>query len=45
VPLEVSLFASRIFNKRIPTKDNLIRREAVPSVSLLCLGGCGKEKQ
>lgn len=44
VPLKVSLLAWRTINKRIPTKDNLICHGVVPSGSLLCLGGCGKEE-
>lgn len=44
VPLKVLLFASRIFTRRTPTKDNLIHRGVVPCDSLLCVGRCGKDE-
>jgi len=37
VPSQVSLFASKIFNKRILTKDNLIHHGVVLSPSISCL--------
>jgi len=41
--LKVSLFAWKIINNRITTKDNLIRRGVTHSNSL-CVGGCGQEE-
>lgn len=43
-PLKVSLFAWRIMNERISTKDNLVRRKVFCYDSLACPSGCGKEK-
>jgi hypothetical protein len=42
--LGVSLFTWRLLNNRLPTKDNLIRREILHGDSTLCFGACGKEK-
>jgi len=42
--MEVSLFALRILNKRIPTKATLFRCGVVSSGSLLCTEGFGKEE-
>ncbi|GAU43919.1 hypothetical protein TSUD_28600 [Trifolium subterraneum] len=41
VPLNVSLFAWRLLNNRLPLKDNLTRRGMHLEDSELCLGGCG----
>ncbi|GAU34577.1 hypothetical protein TSUD_29230 [Trifolium subterraneum] len=41
VPLKVSLFAWRLLNNRLPSKDNLTRRGMHLEDSELCLGGCG----
>ncbi|PNY13834.1 cysteine-rich receptor-like protein kinase [Trifolium pratense] len=40
-PLKVSLFAWRLLNNRLPSKDNLTRRGMHLEDSALCLGGCG----
>jgi hypothetical protein len=40
VPLNVSLFAWRLLNNRLPLKDNLINHGMVHLNSLLCVGGC-----
>jgi hypothetical protein len=40
-PLKVSLFAWRLLNNRLPTKDNLIRRGMTHLDSILCTSGCG----
>ncbi|GAU10307.1 hypothetical protein TSUD_421680, partial [Trifolium subterraneum] len=40
-PLKVSLFAWRLLNNRLPSKDNLTRRGMHLEDSELCLGGCG----
>jgi hypothetical protein len=39
-PLKVSLFAWRLLNNRLPTKDNLIRRRMTHLDSILCTSGC-----
>jgi hypothetical protein len=44
VPLKMSVFVWRLLNKRILTKDNLNHRGMVPSSSLFCSRGCGKDK-
>jgi len=44
VPLKMFIFAWRQLNKGIFTKDNLSRREMVPSSSLLCSRGCGNDE-
>jgi hypothetical protein len=38
--LKVSLFAWRLLNNRLPTKDNLIRRGMTRLDSILCADGC-----
>ena len=40
-PLKVSLFAWRLFRNRLPTKDNLLRRQVLHSDNIACVGGCG----
>jgi len=42
VPLKVVLFAWRLFRNRLPTKDNLYRRNVVDIDDQLCVGGCGE---
>jgi hypothetical protein len=42
VPLKVILFAWRVFRARIPTKDNLFRRNVIGFDAQLCIGGCGE---
>jgi hypothetical protein len=41
VPLKVLLFAWRLFRNRLPTKDNLLRRQVLHSDNINCVGGCG----
>jgi len=41
VPLKVSLFAWRLLQNRIPTKDNLMCRQVLSVNDELCTGGCG----
>jgi len=41
VPLKVVLFAWRLFQDRLPTKDNLLRRGVIDDNSRMCVGGCG----
>ncbi|GAU39392.1 hypothetical protein TSUD_295470 [Trifolium subterraneum] len=41
VPLKLSLFAWRLLNNRLPSKENLNRRGMHLEDSELCLGGCG----
>ena len=42
VPLKVVLFAWRLLRDRLPTKDNLYRRNVVGVDDQLCVGGCGE---
>ncbi|MCI18621.1 putative non-LTR retroelement reverse transcriptase related protein, partial [Trifolium medium] len=44
VPLKVSLFMWCLLNNRLPTKDDLIRREILDGDSALCSGACCKEE-
>jgi len=41
VPLKVSLFAWRLFQNRLPTKDNLLCRQVLHLDNIACVGGCG----
>jgi hypothetical protein len=41
VSLKISLFAWRLLHNRLPTKDNLVRRDIIPHESQLCVSGCG----
>jgi len=41
VPLKVSLFAWRLLQNQIPTKDNLVHRQVLPVNDQLCTWGCG----
>jgi len=41
IPLKVVVFAWRLFQNRLPTKDNLFRRGAINHDSCLCVAGCG----
>jgi len=43
VPLKVSIFAWRLLNKRLQTKDKLAQHGVLHQRSLLCSGGYGKE--
>ena len=40
VPLKVVLFAWRLFRDRLPTRDNLYRRNVLASDAQICAGGC-----
>jgi hypothetical protein len=40
-PLIVSLFAWRLLNNKLPTKDNLIRRRMTHLDLILCASCCG----
>jgi hypothetical protein len=42
VPLKVVLFVWRLFQDRLPTKDNLFRRRVINFDAQLCIGGCGE---
>jgi len=39
-----SLFAWKLINNRIPTKDNLVLWGVLPTGSMLCSGGCSQEE-
>ncbi|KAK2440989.1 hypothetical protein QL285_012338 [Trifolium repens] len=41
VSLKVSVLAWRLLRNRVPTKDNLVRRNIIPHDSQLCVNGCG----
>ncbi|MCI28848.1 cytochrome P450, partial [Trifolium medium] len=41
IPSNMSTLAWRLFYKRLPTKENLIKRGVVLNSSVLCVGGCG----
>jgi hypothetical protein len=41
VPLKVNLFAWRLFLNRLPTTDNLIKRQVLQPNAQLFTGGCG----
>jgi len=42
VPLKVTLFAWRLFRNRLPTKDNLFRRQIIVMDAQACVGDCGE---
>jgi len=44
VPLKFSIFVWRLLRDRIPTMDNLIRRQILQPNMHLCVGGCGKHE-
>jgi len=39
--LKIVLFAWRLFQDRLPTKDNLFRRHIIDADSRTCVSGCG----
>jgi hypothetical protein len=41
IPSNMSTLVWRLFLKRLPTKENLIRRGIMLNSSALCVGGCG----
>lgn len=41
VPLKINLFAWCLFQNRIPTSCNLLRRGLLQNQQHLCVGGCG----
>jgi len=41
VPLKFSLFAWRLMHNRLPTTDNLVKRQILQPNAQLCVGGCG----
>jgi len=42
VPLNVVVFAGRLFQDRLPTKNNLFRRHVITIDARSCVGECGK---
>lgn len=44
VPLKVTNFAWRFLRERLPTKDNLLRRDILYHDNHLCAGGAGMEE-
>ncbi|GAU42911.1 hypothetical protein TSUD_86490 [Trifolium subterraneum] len=41
VPLIVSIFALRLLRDRLPTRDNLARRDIISPETRSCVAGCG----
>jgi len=41
IPEKVSLFVWRLLRNRLPTKDNLMRRNIIHANDLACVNGCG----
>jgi len=44
IPSKVSLFAWRLFQKRLPTKDNLMHRRVIQPENAVCASGCGQRE-
>ena len=44
IPLKVVVFAWRLFRNRLPTKDNLFRRNVLDNNSCMCVSGCGSQE-
>jgi len=44
IPTKVSLFVWRFLRNRLPTKDNLVRRCALPVQDLVCVLSVGNQK-
>ncbi|GAU29104.1 hypothetical protein TSUD_58700 [Trifolium subterraneum] len=42
IPLRLSMLAWRLFQNRLPTKENLRRRGVFINSSMFCVGGCGE---
>jgi len=42
VPLKVFICVWRLLRNRLPTKDNLVRREIISQEAHYCVSGCGK---
>jgi hypothetical protein len=40
IPLDVVLFACRLFRDRFPTKDNIFRRRVIDNTSRMCVSEC-----
>jgi hypothetical protein len=40
IPTKVSLFVWRLLRNRIPTRDNLVRRNIIQQTGSLCPSGC-----
>jgi len=41
IPSKVSVFVWQLLRDRLPTKDNLVRRQIVPTTDTVCTTGCG----
>ena len=44
IPLKVVVFAWCLFRNRLPTKDNLFRRNVLDNNSCMCVSGCGSQE-
>ncbi|MCH89269.1 cysteine-rich receptor-like protein kinase, partial [Trifolium medium] len=44
IPAKLSILVWRLFQNRLPTKDNLRRRGVHLNSSYLCVGGCGSDE-
>ena len=43
VPLKVSIVALRLLKDRLPTRNNILRRDIVQAAGATCVAGCGLE--
>ena len=41
IPSKVSVFVWRLLRNRLPTKDNLVQRQVIPTTDTDCIRGCG----
>lgn len=44
VPLDVFVFAWRLFQNRLPSKTNLFRRGIIPFEAQMCVSGCSQQE-
>ena len=41
IPSKVSVLVWRLLRNRLPTKDNLVQRQVIPTIDMDCITGCG----
>jgi len=44
IPSKVSVFLWRLLRNRLPTKDNLVRRNVLSHTEAVCVSGCGSRE-